>query len=75
MRALAGEAGSFASLLPSSMSRRVIFPFATAIIKAVNRFASIGIASGHGRHMVRHLDRALIFVGSTESRPTRKQLS
>jgi hypothetical protein len=25
--------------------------------------------------MVRHLDRALIFVGSTESRPTRKQLS
>jgi hypothetical protein len=25
--------------------------------------------------MVRHLDRALIFVGSTGSRPTRKQLS
>ena len=51
------------------------FCFCHCNIKAVNGFASIGIASGRGRHMEVHLDRVLIFVGSTESRPTRKQLS
>jgi hypothetical protein len=57
------------------------FSFCHCNIKAVNRFASIGIASGHGRHMEGTGPR-LIFIGShstssgqAESRPTRKQLS